>query len=199
MSGQRGQRVMGEASRGLCEGCAWSALKRLLGVLCHSGASPEALAEAARAERREMCPGSIRGDVGTNLLILRRLGTREGARSERRCRAALPVPTEELIGANCPAQISPFSPGRRFWVRWTLRAQAAPRGSAEPEEPRPGGMLARPRMAAVPRHRRAKRRPRHEAAAPARSPGFKPSSLRRRCRGCSRAPALGVTLITFPN
>ena len=84
--GARGERAAEAAGRGDGRGVAGAfqepclvRLKRLLGVLCHSGASPEPLAEAALAERRAMC--FILGDVGTNLPILRCLGSSKPAGS----------------------------------------------------------------------------------------------------------------------
>lgn len=82
----RGERATEAAGRGDGRGVAGAfqglrsvCLKRLLGVLCHSGASPQPLAEAALAERRAMC--FILGDVGTNLLLLCCLGSSKPAGS----------------------------------------------------------------------------------------------------------------------
>lgn len=197
---------MDEASRGLSKG----SLKRFLGVLCHPGASPAPLAEPALA-----AGGSCASSSGTweqTPLFSAALGAAEpparGAGAG--VRAAFPLPGEESRRASWPAQIS-LCLGTRFWVRGMWRARAPPaglragrlRGHSRGEGaaslwPFPGDSLAIPsgmlRSGCLPGPGTAG----HKGPA-TRSPRSNPSSPWRLCRGCSRAPALRATLITFPN
>lgn len=154
----------------------------------------------------------ILGDMGTNPLVLRCLGSRgaAGSRGRGRCPSSIPaarggIAACQLAGTDFPLPGNAFlgqrdvaSAGTSAGLRaGRLRGHSRGEGAAS-LWPFPGDSLAIPsgmlRSGCLPGPGTAG----HKGPA-TRSPRSNPSSPWRLCRGCSRAPALRATLITFPN